>query len=44
MPYSKFTLDELQNTFNLTIAEEMGVFGDVPELATSPYITSKIYL
>lgn len=39
MLYSKFTLDELQNTFNLTIAEEMGVFGDVPELAPSPLLT-----
>lgn len=39
MPYSKFSLDELQNTFNLTIAEEMGMFAEVPELLPSPLLT-----
>lgn len=39
MPYCKFTLDELENTFNLTIAEEIGVFAEVPELAPSPLLT-----
>ncbi|HAA28851.1 MAG TPA: hypothetical protein DCE56_15655 [Cyanobacteria bacterium UBA8553] len=39
MPYSKFSLEELQNTFNLTIAEEMGVFAEVPQLEPSPLLT-----
>jgi len=39
MPYSKFSLDELQNIFNLTIAEEMGMFAEVPELPPSPLLT-----
>jgi hypothetical protein len=42
MPYSKFSLEELQNTFNLTIAEEMGMFAEVPELAPSPLLTETL--
>ena len=35
MPYSKFTIEELVKTFNLTIAETAGKFNDLPEIPPS---------
>jgi hypothetical protein len=35
MPYSKFTIEELEKTFNLTIAETAGKFNDLPEILPS---------
>jgi len=35
MLYSKFTIEELKKTFNLTIAEKAGKFNDLPEIPPS---------
>ncbi|MBE9127455.1 MULTISPECIES: hypothetical protein [unclassified Coleofasciculus] len=39
MAYSRFSLDELQTTFDLTISEGMKLFAEVPDLAPSPLLT-----
>ncbi|NEP40635.1 MAG: hypothetical protein F6K35_15910 [Okeania sp. SIO2H7] len=35
MPYSKFTIEKLKKTFNLTIVETLGKFNDFPEIPPS---------
>lgn len=38
MPYSKFTIEELEKTFNLTIAETAGKFNNLPEIPPSQFL------
>ncbi|MGD1698818.1 hypothetical protein [Dapis sp. BLCC M229] len=38
MPYSKFTIEELQKTFNLTIVETVGKFNNLPEIPPSQFL------
>ncbi|NEN93699.1 MAG: hypothetical protein F6K48_34440 [Okeania sp. SIO3H1] len=38
MSYSKFTIEELQKTFNLTIVETVGKFNDLPEIPPSQFL------
>ncbi|MEB3342509.1 hypothetical protein [Okeania sp.] len=38
MPYSKFTIEELQKTFNLTIAETVGKFNNLSEITPSQFL------
>ncbi|MEM1168083.1 MAG: hypothetical protein AAGJ08_03070 [Cyanobacteria bacterium P01_H01_bin.35] len=38
MPYSKFTIEELQKTFNLTIVETVGKFNKLPEIPPSQFL------
>lgn len=38
MSYSKFTLEEVLNNFNLTLIEKLGKFNNLPEVAPSPHL------
>ncbi len=38
MSYSKFTIEELQKTFNLTIVETVGKFNNLPEIPPSQFL------
>jgi len=38
MSYSQFTLDEIEPSFNVTIAENVGIFNDIPEKDYSPFL------
>ena len=38
MSYSKFTIEYLQKTFNLTIVETVGKFNDLPEIPPSQFL------
>ncbi len=38
MSYSKFTIEELKKTFNLTIAETAGKFNNLPEIPPSQFL------
>ena len=38
MPYSKFTLDELQQKFNIILTGNKGKFNNLPEVAPSQFI------
>lgn len=38
MPYSKFTIEELEKTFNLTTAETAGKFNRLPEIPPSQFL------
>ena len=38
MPYSKFTLDELKQKFNITLTGSKGKFNNLPEIAPSQFI------
>ena len=38
MPYSKFTLDELKQKFNIILTGNKGKFNNLPEVAPSQFI------
>lgn len=38
MPYSKFTLDELKQKFNITLTGSKGKFNNLPEVAPSQFL------
>ncbi|MDY6802811.1 MAG: hypothetical protein SXA11_03260 [Cyanobacteriota bacterium] len=42
MPESKFTLEELTKTFNLTIIETVGKFNNLPEIPPSQFLQDAI--
>ncbi|NES22575.1 MAG: hypothetical protein F6K41_27560 [Symploca sp. SIO3E6] len=42
MPYSQFTLEDIQREFDITVAEEVGLFAEVPEVAYSDFLAETL--
>ncbi len=42
MPYSQFTLEDIQLEFEITIKEEVGIFTEVPEVQYSDFLAETL--
>ncbi|NET60363.1 MAG: hypothetical protein F6K47_30730 [Symploca sp. SIO2E6] len=42
MPYSQFTLEDIQREFDIAVVEEVGIFAEVPEVTYSDFLAETL--